>query len=67
MNKEFTISELESLLRSTQIIIDNTTYRAKINGNDVLNINQKLGKLTNYRTKIMDMLERKLDDIFKED
>lgn len=67
MDNSFTITELESLLNVTQFLIDNLMREAKINSTISLNTNQKLQKLTRYRTEIMSLIDRKLDEFFKED
>lgn len=64
MEKEFTITELETLLNTTQFLIDNLMREANINNINNLQSNQKLQKLTRYRTKIITQLEDKLDEIF---
>lgn len=67
MNKEFTITELETLLNVIQFMIDNIMRVAKMDNSDAIYLNQKLQKLTKYRTKIMKLIEEKLDEFFKED
>ena len=67
MNNSFTITELESLLNVTQFLIDNLMREANINNVNNLSANQKLQKLTKYRTKIMSLIDTQLDEIFKED
>lgn len=64
MEKEFTITELETLLNTTQFLIDNLMREANINNINNLPSNQKLQKLTRYRTKIITQLEDKLDETF---
>lgn len=67
MDKEFTITELETLLNVIQFMIDNIMRVAKMDNSDAIYLNQKLQKLTKYRTKIMKLIEEKLDEFFKED
>ena len=67
MDKKFTITELETLLNVIQFMIDNIMRVAKMDNSDAIYLNQKLQKLTKYRTKIMKLIEEKLDEFFKED
>lgn len=64
---ELTITELGTLLDVIQFMIDNIMREAKINNGNNLYANQRLQKLTKYRSKIMCLLEDKLDELFKED
>jgi hypothetical protein len=66
MNKELNIRELETLLNVTQTMIDNTLREANLNNANNLSSNKKLQKFTNYRSKIMTLIEEKLDENFKE-
>lgn len=66
MNNEQNITELEALLNVTQFMIDNIMREAKINNGNNLYMNQRLQKLTKYRTIIMKLIEEKLDELFKE-
>lgn len=67
MDKQFTISELESFLNCTQFMIDNLMREANINKINDLSTNKKLRKLTKYRTEIISLIETQLDEVFKED
>jgi hypothetical protein len=67
MNRKLTLTELESLLNSIQFMIDNIMREAKINNDNDFIANQKLQKLTKYRNRIIFLIERELDEIFKED
>lgn len=64
---ELTITELGTLLDVIQFMIDNIMREAKINNGNNLYANQRLQKLTKYRSRIMCLLEDKLDELFKED
>ncbi len=64
---ELTITELGTLMDVIQFMIDNIMREAKINNGNNLYANQRLQKLTKYRSKIMCLLEDKLDELFKED
>lgn len=66
MNKELNIIELETLLNVIQFMIDNIMREAKMDNGNTLYMNQRLQKLTKYRTKIMKLIEEKLDELFKE-
>ena len=67
MDKQFTISELESFLNCTQFMIDNLMREANINKINDFSTNKKLRKLTKYRTEIISLIETQLDEAFKED
>lgn len=67
MNRKLTLTELESLLNTIQFMIDNIMREAKINNDNDFIANQKLQKLTKYRNRIIFLIERELDEIFKED
>lgn len=67
MNRKLNITELETLLNVIQFMIDNIMRGAKMDNSDAIYMNQKLQKLTKYRTKIMKLIEEKLDEFFKED
>lgn len=67
MNRKLNITELETLLNVIQFMIDNIMRVAKMDNSDAIYLNQKLQKLTKYRTKIMKLIEEKLDEFFKED
>ena len=64
---ELTITELGTLMDAIQFMIDNIMREAKINNGNNLYANQRLQKLTKYRSKIICLLEDKLDELFKED
>lgn len=67
MERNLTILELESLLNSTQFMIDNVMREAKMNNSEDFFVNKKLNKLTKYRGRIMYLIERQLDELFEED
>jgi hypothetical protein len=67
MNRELNITELETLLNVIQFMIDNIMRGTKVDNTNTLYMNQKLQKLTKYRSKIMKLIEERLDEFFKED
>ena len=65
MDKDLTITELESCLNVTQFLIDKILTEAKMNNpNYDLEANTKLKVLNKYQTKIINEIKEKLDENF---
>jgi hypothetical protein len=69
MDKEFTITELESYLNVTDKLINDLARKGNIDKNDLndkklCEINDKLRKLHNYRGLIINIIEDKLYEAF---
>lgn len=62
---QLTILELESCLNLNQILIDDVVRASKINSNiHSLTTNTKLTKFNKQRDKIIQQIEKKLDEMF---
>lgn len=62
---ELNFIELESCLNLNQHLIDNIVRQSKINSNiPTLTLNRKLNDLNRQRDKIIDIIEKKLNEAF---
>lgn len=69
MGKDYTIQEIFCYANLNQMLIDNTLTQAKINGTSELEVkkaNYRLQKLNAQKQKIMDIVEKKINEEFSE-
>lgn len=69
MDKDYTIQEIFCYANLNQMLIDNTLTQAKINGTSELEVkkaNYRLQKLNAQKQKIMDIVEKKINEEFSE-